>query len=86
MESISTDMSFDESISTDMSFDILSMFNMFHSLLYVVGSAIGFVIFTTVLSAWALTFAIGGENLFGSVWDDLVMYNVAEKLGLVGWT
>ncbi|KAK6924253.1 Gamma-secretase aspartyl protease complex, presenilin enhancer-2 subunit [Dillenia turbinata] len=53
---------------------------------YVVGSAIGFVIFTTVLSAWALTFAIGGESLFGSAWDDLVMYNVAEKLGLVGWT
>ncbi|KAL0917754.1 hypothetical protein M5K25_012840 [Dendrobium thyrsiflorum] len=38
-----------------------------------------------VLSSWALTFAIGGERLFGPVWKDLVMYNVAEKLGLTGW-
>ncbi|XP_028554288.1 probable gamma-secretase subunit PEN-2 [Dendrobium catenatum] len=52
---------------------------------YVVGSAIGFLIFTVVLSSWALTFAIGGERLFGPVWKDLVMYNVAEKLGLTGW-
>ncbi|CAL5371857.1 unnamed protein product [Camellia sinensis] len=49
---------------------------------YVVGSAVGFVVFTALLSSWALTFAIGGERLFGHVWNDLVMYNVAERFGL----
>ncbi|XP_047969264.1 probable gamma-secretase subunit PEN-2 [Salvia hispanica] len=52
---------------------------------YLVGSAIGFLLFTTILSSWALTFAIGGERLFGHVWGELVMYNVAEKYGLAGW-
>ncbi|KAL8528976.1 hypothetical protein ACS0TY_006445 [Phlomoides rotata] len=52
---------------------------------YLVGSAIGFLVFTTILSSWALTFAIGDEKLFGSVWRELVMYNVAEKYGLTGW-
>ncbi|XP_047329818.1 probable gamma-secretase subunit PEN-2 [Impatiens glandulifera] len=52
---------------------------------YVVGSAIGFFVFTTLLSSWALTFSIGGPKLFGSVWDEIVMYNVAEKYGLTGW-
>ncbi|KAH6781885.1 gamma-secretase subunit [Perilla frutescens var. hirtella] len=52
---------------------------------YLVGSAIGFFLFTTILSSWALTFAIGGEHLFGHVWGELVMYNVAEKYGLTGW-
>eukprot|EP00262_Sarcandra_glabra_P016459 TRINITY_DN536_c0_g2_i1.p1 TRINITY_DN536_c0_g2~~TRINITY_DN536_c0_g2_i1.p1 ORF type:complete len:135 (-),score=10.55 TRINITY_DN536_c0_g2_i1:208-612(-) len=52
---------------------------------YVVGSAIGFVIFTVLLSSWAFTFAIGGEHLFGPVWDQLVMYNVADRWGLTGW-
>ncbi|XP_019056575.1 PREDICTED: probable gamma-secretase subunit PEN-2 [Tarenaya hassleriana] len=51
---------------------------------YVVGSAIGFTVFSALLSAWALTFAIGGEQLFGPVWDKLVMYNVADRLGLSG--
>ncbi|PKU70804.1 putative gamma-secretase subunit PEN-2 [Dendrobium catenatum] len=64
----------------------IGMFGMYtHNPLDVVGSAIGFLIFTVVLSSWALTFAIGGERLFGPVWKDLVMYNVAEKLGLTGW-
>ncbi|XP_020600298.1 probable gamma-secretase subunit PEN-2 [Phalaenopsis equestris] len=53
---------------------------------YVVGSAIGFLIFTVLLSSWALTFAIGGVRLFGPVWEGLVMYNVADKFGLTGWT
>ncbi|KAH9717559.1 putative gamma-secretase subunit PEN-2 [Citrus sinensis] len=53
---------------------------------YVLGSAVGFAVFTVVLLSWALTFAIGGEHLFGSVWDKLVMYNVAERLGLTGWS
>ncbi|KAK4358695.1 hypothetical protein RND71_020924 [Anisodus tanguticus] len=51
---------------------------------YVVGSSIGFMVFTVVLSTWALTFSIGGERLFGHAWDKLVMYNVAEKYGLTG--
>ncbi|KAJ8647320.1 hypothetical protein MRB53_000343 [Persea americana] len=52
---------------------------------YVIGSAIGFVVFTVLLFSWALTFAIGGERLFGLVWGQLVMYNVADRLGLTGW-
>ncbi|CAH9099877.1 unnamed protein product [Cuscuta epithymum] len=52
---------------------------------YVVGSAIGFAVFTAVLCSWAITFAIGGENLFGNSWNELVMYNVADKYGLTGW-
>lgn len=53
---------------------------------YVVGSAAGFTVFTILLSSWALTFIIGGKHLFGHVWDELVMYNVADKLGLTGWS
>ncbi|XP_077213807.1 putative gamma-secretase subunit PEN-2 [Tasmannia lanceolata] len=52
---------------------------------YVVGSAIGVMVFTVLLSSWALTFAIGGERLFGPVWGNLVMYNVADRFGLTGW-
>ncbi|KAJ9182735.1 hypothetical protein P3X46_006694 [Hevea brasiliensis] len=52
---------------------------------YVVRSAAGFSVFTFLLCSWALTFAIGGEELFGPVWDKLVMYNVADRLGLTGW-
>lgn len=46
----------------------------------------GFAVFTAILSSWALTFAIGGERLFGPVWDKLVMYNLADRLGLTGWS
>ncbi|KAG7011118.1 putative gamma-secretase subunit PEN-2 [Cucurbita argyrosperma subsp. argyrosperma] len=53
---------------------------------YIVGSAIGFAVFMAIISSWALTFAIGGERLFGPVWDKLVMYNLADKLGLTGWS
>ncbi|KAH9623682.1 hypothetical protein KSS87_017709 [Heliosperma pusillum] len=52
---------------------------------YVVRSAIGFTIATVMMFTWALTFAIGGERLFGPVWNKLVMYNVADELGLTGW-
>ncbi|CAO2827678.1 unnamed protein product [Amaranthus hypochondriacus] len=52
---------------------------------YVVGSAIGFSIATILVSSWALTFSIGGEHLFGPVWNKLVMYNVADQWGLTGW-
>lgn len=49
-----------------------------------IGSAVGFALFTAILSSWAFTFAIGGERLFGHAWNELVMYNVAEKYGLTG--
>ncbi|PKI42240.1 probable gamma-secretase subunit PEN-2 [Punica granatum] len=52
---------------------------------YVLGSAIGFTAFTILLCSWVLTFAIGGESLFGTAWDKLVMYNLADKWGLTGW-
>ncbi|KAK9942482.1 hypothetical protein M0R45_008146 [Rubus argutus] len=53
---------------------------------YVVRSAVGFTLFTALFSSWALTFGIGGERLFGHVWDQLVMYNLADKIGLTGWS
>ncbi|KAB2627140.1 gamma-secretase subunit PEN-2 [Pyrus ussuriensis x Pyrus communis] len=53
---------------------------------YVLRSAVGFTVFTALLLSWALTFAIGGEHLFGHVWDQLVMYNLADTLGLTGWS
>ncbi|KAJ6805841.1 putative gamma-secretase subunit PEN-2 [Iris pallida] len=53
---------------------------------YVMRSAIGFLVFSILLTTWSLTFMIGGEQLFGPVWKDLVMYNLADKLGLTGWT
>ncbi|PON81988.1 Gamma-secretase aspartyl protease complex, presenilin enhancer-2 subunit [Trema orientale] len=53
---------------------------------YIVRSAIGFTVFTALLSSWALTFSIGGERLFGPVWDQLVMYNLADRLGLTNWS
>ncbi|XP_068648742.1 probable gamma-secretase subunit PEN-2 [Aristolochia californica] len=53
---------------------------------YVVQSAIGFVVFTVALFSWALTFMIGGERVFGRVWERLVMYNVADELDLTGWS
>ncbi|KAL3528082.1 hypothetical protein ACH5RR_012738 [Cinchona calisaya] len=52
---------------------------------YVVGSAIGFLVFTVLLSSWTLTFVIGGEHLFGRAWNQLVMYNLADRFGLTGW-
>ncbi|XP_078434161.1 gamma-secretase subunit [Wolffia australiana] len=52
---------------------------------YIVRSAIGFFIFTAVLASWSLTFAMGGERLFGPMWNNLVMYNVADRLGLTSW-
>ncbi|XP_008795229.1 probable gamma-secretase subunit PEN-2 [Phoenix dactylifera] len=52
---------------------------------YVLRSAIGFLVFAVLLSSWVLIFLIGGEHLFGPVWQDLVMYNLADRLGLAGW-
>jgi hypothetical protein len=45
----------------------------------VVKSGIGFLVFGSVLLAWALTFAYGGEELFGSSWEHLAVYDVADK-------
>ncbi|OVA05675.1 Gamma-secretase aspartyl protease complex [Macleaya cordata] len=53
---------------------------------YVFGSAVGFLLLTVLLSSWALTFVIGGERLFGPVWERLVMYNVADRFGLTSWS
>ncbi|KAK9200042.1 hypothetical protein WN944_015237 [Citrus x changshan-huyou] len=65
---------------------LLAYLVLIYSFVDVLGSAVGFAVFTIVLLSWALTFAIGGEHLFGSAWDKLVMYNVAERLGLTGWS
>ncbi|KAK2656216.1 hypothetical protein Ddye_009268 [Dipteronia dyeriana] len=52
---------------------------------YVLGSAVGLAVFSALLCSWALTFVIGGERLFGPVWDKLVLYNLADTIGLTGW-
>ena len=64
---------------------VILCFEHIFSIADVVGSAIGFVVFTVLLTSWALTFAIGGEHLFGHAWDQLVMYNLADRYGLTGW-
>lgn len=51
---------------------------------YVVKSGIGFVICTIVLLSWAITFAKGGQQLFGSIWGHLAVYDVADRLELNG--
>nr|ABK21649.1 unknown [Picea sitchensis]ABK23472.1 unknown [Picea sitchensis] len=53
---------------------------------YVLGSAIGFIVYTTVILSWALTFSIGGEHLFGSSWKRLAVYNIADNFELLGGT
>jgi hypothetical protein len=47
----------------------------------VVKSGIGCVLFSVVLLAWALTFAFGGERLFGSYWKHLAIYDIDDKYG-----
>lgn len=49
----------------------------------VVKSGIGFLVFGSALLAWALTFAYGGEELFGSSWEHLAVYDIADKYGQV---
>jgi presenilin enhancer 2 len=48
---------------------------------YVVKSGIGYMLFSVVLLAWALTFAFGGEHVFGSYWKHLAIYNIDDKYG-----
>ncbi|KAK3038575.1 hypothetical protein RJ639_028026 [Escallonia herrerae] len=50
------------------------------SCLDVVRSAIGFTVFTALLGSWALTFAIGGERLFGHVWDELIWWAFSSAI------
>lgn len=45
----------------------------------VVKSGVGFLVCTGVLLAWALTFAIGGDSLFGDSWRHLSVYDIADK-------
>lgn len=49
----------------------------------VVKSAIGFLVYGSLLLAWGLTFAYGGEKLFGDSWKYLAVYNIADKIGQV---
>ena len=49
----------------------------------VVKSGIGFLVCSSILLAWALTFAYGGEELFGPSWKHLVVYDIADKYGQV---
>lgn len=49
----------------------------------VVKSGIGFLVYGSLLLAWALTFAYGGEKLFGDSWKSLAVYDIAEKYGQV---
>lgn len=51
----------------------------------IVKSAIAFAVFSAIIGSWAVTFVVGGERLFGHTWNELVMYNVADKYGLTGW-
>ena len=60
----------------------LSMFFGSFPLSDVLRSAIGFVVFTSVLLIWAFTFAIGGKNLFGPSWENLALYRLADNFDL----
>ncbi|KAI5080371.1 hypothetical protein GOP47_0005850 [Adiantum capillus-veneris] len=46
---------------------------------YIVRSAVGFVVCSSLLLTWALTFAIGRERLLGSSWESLAVYELADK-------
>jgi hypothetical protein len=47
----------------------------------VVKSGITCMFFSVVLLRWALTFAFGGEHIFGSYWKHLAIYNIDDKYG-----
>lgn len=49
----------------------------------VIKSGIGFLVCGSLLLAWALTFAYGGEELFGASWKSLAVYDIAEKYAQV---
>lgn len=51
---------------------------------YIVRSAIGFSVYTSLLLMWALTYAIGGEQLFGSSWKNLSVYEIADSFDFMG--
>jgi hypothetical protein len=37
------------------------------------------------LITWATTFIVGGDRLFGPMWNDVAIYIVADKLGISGY-
>jgi len=47
----------------------------------VVKSRIACMLFSVVLFGWALTFAFDGEQIFGSYWKHLAIYNIEDKYG-----
>ncbi|CAM6103265.1 unnamed protein product [Calypogeia fissa] len=49
---------------------------------YVVRSAICCLTVSTILLGWSLTFAIGGKSVFGSAWEHLTLYNLADKYSM----
>lgn len=49
----------------------------------VVKSGIGFLVCGSVLLAWALTFAYGGEELFGPSWKHLAVFDIVDKYAQV---
>lgn len=51
---------------------------------YIVRSAIGFIVYTSLLLIWALAFAIGGERMFGSSWKNLAVYDLADSFEGIG--
>ncbi|KAJ7522499.1 hypothetical protein O6H91_18G014500 [Diphasiastrum complanatum] len=52
---------------------------------YVLWSGVGFMIYSTLLLSWALTFSMGGEKVFGPVWKQLAVYDIADKFELTGY-
>ncbi|KAJ7522500.1 hypothetical protein O6H91_18G014500 [Diphasiastrum complanatum] len=51
----------------------------------VLWSGVGFMIYSTLLLSWALTFSMGGEKVFGPVWKQLAVYDIADKFELTGY-
>lgn len=52
---------------------------------YILRSAIGALVYTSLLLAWALTYTIGGEHLFGPLWNNLSIYRIADEyMGSLG--
>ncbi|KAL3701545.1 hypothetical protein R1sor_019567 [Riccia sorocarpa] len=50
---------------------------------YVLWSGVGCLTMTVALLAWSLTFAIGGEDVFGSSWRYFAVYDIADKYSMV---
>ncbi|KAH7373940.1 hypothetical protein KP509_17G080300 [Ceratopteris richardii] len=46
---------------------------------YIVRSAIGFLVYSSLLLIWTMTFTFGREHVFGSLWKTLAVYEIADK-------